>query len=248
MWSSIFPPRLFTMLFTKLFSGPRTRSGFSNLSFDTDRCFSSFATGFASSLLVAGFTLAGVQSAAAQTTPEDTAEEAVAACEEAARLWREDQDIVAALEEASWCVEGLQQIKSNRALAMFPDEVDGFIGGELKSQKALGMSMIERDYKRDGKTISITMTGGGGSGAAAGLAGLAALAEMGMNLGAQAGTKFRVQRRTVIDTSENGKANFMVQLRSGGMLTISSSSVDQETAMAFVKAFPIADLDDALKN
>ena len=79
-------------------------------------------------------------------------------------------------------------------------------------------------------------------------AGLAALAQMGMNLGgAGGGRKLRVQKRTVVDMSdEEGQAQYMVQLKSGGMLTVSSPAVPSEDVLEFVRAFPIVELDEAL--
>lgn len=181
-------------------------------------------------------TVMSTQPVIAQDDPAD-------ACIEAARLMREDNDLVGALDEARWCVEGLEQLKQQQTLAVLPDEVDGFKGGETSSEKVLGMSMIEREYKRDNSAIEVSLTGAGGAGG-----GLAAIAQMGMKLGAQTGKKMRIQRRTVVDMSEGTSPTFMIQLRSGSVLNISSSNTDYDTTLSFIKAFPIADLDDALKE
>lgn len=196
------------------------------------------ATGL-SVLLTVGFTLPALA---------QDADEAAAACLEAARLIQEDQDFDGAMEEAQWCMEGLKQIKQAQTLAVFPDEVGGYVGGEVSNENMLGMSMIERAYAQDGKSINISLMAGSGSGAAAG--GLAALAQLGMGLGgAGGGKKIRIQKRTVVDTSEqNGNASFMVQLKSGGMMTVESSSVPSEEVVAFLREFPIAEIDDALKE
>jgi len=166
------------------------------------------------------------------------------ACQEAIVLL-EENDIEGALEEARWCVEGIEQIKQQQTLAFFPDEVDGFTGGEISSQSVMGMKMIERDYMREGGSINVSLTGGG-----AAAAGLAALAKLGMDLGGDAGVgkKMRVQRRTVYDNSDGNSAEFMVNLRSGSMLNISSNSVSRDDTLSFIKAFPIKELDNALKN
>ena len=110
-----------------------------------------------------------VNSAQAQT-----AEDASAACLEAARMI-EENDFTNALDEAKWCVESLEQLKRERAFTVFPDEIDGFVGGELQNESALGMSMIERDYTRDGDIISVSLISGvaGGGFASGGLAALA---------------------------------------------------------------------------
>lgn len=170
-----------------------------------------------------------------------SAEEAATACNEAARLIGED-DLVGALDEAKWCVESLQQLRQQATLTVFPDAVDGFEGGEIDNQSAMGMTIIERRYSKDGQDVGVSLTTGMAGG------GLAALAQLGMGMGAGSGKKIRVQKRTVLDMSEpGGEAQYMVQLKSGGMLNITSSDLDAETLLPFVKAFPIAELDDALE-
>ncbi len=170
-----------------------------------------------------------------------SAEEAATACNEAARLIGED-DLVGALDEAKWCVESLQQLRQQATLTVFPDAVDGFEGGEIDNQSAMGMTIIERRYSKDGQDIGVSLTTGMAGG------GLAALAQLGMGMGAGSGKKIRVQKRTVLDMSEpGGEAQYMVQLKSGGMLNITSSDLDAEALLPFVKAFPIAELDDALE-
>ena len=194
----------------------------------------------ASAFVIAAL-FSSVNSAQAQT-----AEDASAACLEAARLI-EENDFANALDEAKWCVESLEQLKRERTFTVFPDEIDGFVGGELQNESALGMSMIEREYSRDGDIISVSLISGGvGGGFGAG--GLAALAQLGLGAGG-AGKKIRVQKRTVIDMSESsGNAQFLVQLKSSqGMLTISSDNLSSDEVLTFVRAFPIKDLDEALE-
>jgi hypothetical protein len=161
-----------------------------------------------------------------------TAEEAATACTEAARLISEEEDLVGALDEAQWCVESLQQLKQQRTLTVFPESVDGYSGGELNNQSAMGMTIIERTYSLDDKRVEVALTTGIAGG------GLAALAQLGMGMGAGSGQKMRIQKRTVIDMSdENGESKYMVQLKSGGMLTISSGDLDADGLLPFVKAF-----------
>jgi len=170
-----------------------------------------------------------------------TAEDASAACTEASRLI-EDEDFVGALDEAEWCVESLRQLKQQRTLTVFPDDVDGFSGGEIDNQSAMGMTIIERQYTRDDQSVSVSLTGGVAGG------GLAALAQFASGMGGAGGKKMRVQKRTVIDMSdEGGQAEFMVQLKSGGMLMISSDDMDSDALIGFVRAFPIEKLDDSLE-
>lgn len=169
-----------------------------------------------------------------------SAEEAAAACTEAARLIRDD-DLTGAMDEAEWCLESLRQLRQNATLTLFPDVVEGFRGEEIDNQSAMGMTIIQRNYVRDGESVSVSLTTGVAGG------GLAALAQLGMGMGAGSGNKIRVQKRTVLDMSQaGGESQYMVQLKSGGMLTISSNDIAAEPLLDFVKAFPIADLDDAL--
>ena len=205
--------------------------------FNAENIKSRATTGTTVQLALAFVLLIGSAYSSAQDNPAD-------ACEEAARLMRDENDLVGALEEAKWCVESLEQLKEAQALAVFPDEVGEFAGGETSQQKTFGISMIERSYSHAGKTIKLSLTGSGAAGS-----GLAALANLGAQLGIQAGTKMRVQRRTVIDMSEEeGNAMFMVQLRSGGLLNVTSETATAQTVLAFLNEFPIAELDDALKQ
>lgn len=170
-----------------------------------------------------------------------SAEDAAAACMEASKLI-EEKDFIGALDEAEWCVEGLRQLKQQQTLSVFPDAVEGFVGGDVDNQSAMGMSIIEREYSLDGRSVSVVYTGGVAGG------GLAALAQLASGIGAAGGgKKMRVQKRTVIDMSnEGGKAEYMVQFKSGGMLMVSSDELDNEELLEFVKAFPIAELDDSI--
>lgn len=169
-----------------------------------------------------------------------TAEDAATACTEAASLIAEE-DFEGALDEARWCVESLEQLRQQRTLTIFPDSVEGFEGGELDNQSAMGMTIMNRRYVRGEDEIEVALTTG-----AAG-SGLAALAQMGMSLGGAGGKKIRVQKRTVIDMSDaEGEAQYLVQLKSGGMLTIGSSSLPAADVLEFVRAFPIRELDEAL--
>ena len=169
-------------------------------------------------------------------------EETATACRDAASLL-EDDDIDGAVEEASWCLEGLKQMQQAKTLTLLPDEIDGFVGGEISSQTTMGMTIIERIYTRDGDSIEVSLTAS--DGAAGG--GLAALAQMGLALGAGGGSKMRVQKRTVIDMgTESGEAHFIVQLKSGGILTIRSYSVARDGVLTFVRAYPIAAIDDSM--
>ena len=167
------------------------------------------------------------------------AEDPATTCREAAELYSQ-QDIDGALEEARWCLEALEQIKQGQISDSFPDEVAGFKGGEVRRQAAMGFTMIDRDYIKGGQMITVSLNNGGNG---AGLGGMAAMAQMGM-MGA--GKKIRVQWRTVMDLSEGNRIEFIAMLKSGGMLRFESSNVDHADTLAFIKQFPIAELDQDL--
>lgn len=188
-------------------------------------------------LLVLSTTLAlGTSQAVAQTK-----EDAAAACTEAANYIVED-DLAAALDEAKWCVENLQQLKQKAMLTIFPDTVGAFAGGEMSNQSAMGMTMLEKDYSSADAVVSVSLTTGVAGG------GLAALAQLGMGLNGSGGKKLRIQKRTVLDLGDSTQGQYMVQLKSGATLAISSDELNAEQLLPFVKAFPIAELDDALSQ
>jgi len=188
-----------------------------------------------------------------QVAMANAVDDAADACIEAARLIREEDDINGAIEEAQWCLEGMTQLKEEIKLSLLPDEIEGFVGGEISNQNMLGMSVIERDYTRDDEALnlSITTSGSGGSGAA----GLGALGELGKLFenagalgGAATGRKVRVQKRTVLASDDAGEGSLSVTLKSGGTLNITSQQLDSEELLDFLRAFPLADLDDALED
>lgn len=168
-----------------------------------------------------------------------TAEDAASACAEASRLIGE-QDFVGALDEAKWCVESLEQIRQQATLTLFPEAIEGYSGGELDNQSAMGMTIIERVYTGAEGEVNVSLTTGIAGG------GLAALAQLGMGMGGGSGKKIRVQKRTVLDMSSAEEAQYMVQLKSGGMLNVTSTDLDPASLLSLLRAFPIAELDDAL--
>lgn len=170
-----------------------------------------------------------------------TKEDAAAACAEAARLITED-DFAGALDEANWCVESLQQMKQQAMLSVFPDTVATFAGGEMNNQSAMGMTILEREYNGANGAVNVSLTTGIAGG------GLAALAQLGMGLNSGGGKKLRIQKRTVLDLGDSTQGQYMVQLKSGATLAITSDELNAEQLLPFVKAFPIAELDDALSR
>ncbi len=161
-------------------------------------------------------------------------------CTAAAELFKEG-DIEGALEEARWCVTQLEQLKQGQSASFFKDEIAGYTGGKMETQQAMGMSILERPYTKGDKLISVSMSGGVAGGAMSSLFGT--IASMGMQ--SSTGKKVRIQRRSAMVMDENGKAQVVVTLKSGGVLTFDSDDVSSDELIDFAKAFPIADLDDS---
>lgn len=179
-------------------------------------------------------------------------DEAAQACIDAAKLIQEEDDLDGAIEEATWCLTGLKQLQEEIKLSLLPDELNGFTGGEINNQNMMGMAVIERDYTRDGKTISLILTSTSGAGGAA-AGGLGALAELGKLFGAMetagaggGGKKIRIQKRTVIVSDEGGTGTLNVQLKSGGSLRVQSSDLHSDELVEFMRDFPLVELDDAM--
>jgi len=182
-------------------------------------------------------------------------DDAAEACIDAARLIQEEDDLEGAIEEATWCLTGLTQLREEIKLSLFPDELNGYTGGEIENENALGLNIIKRSYTNDNRSIDLTLTTTSGAGAGA----FGALGELGklfgamesaggMGLGNGNGKKIRIQKRTVIVTDTAGTGSLNIQLKSGGSLIVESSSLNSDALVEFMRDFPIAELDDAMER
>ena len=161
-------------------------------------------------------------------------------CSNAADLAKEG-DVAGALEEARWCVTQLEQLKQNEVTSFFKDNISGYKGSKIEQQQVMGMSIIERNYTKDDSQIKVTLTGGESKAASNAFS---ALASFGMQM-APSGKKIRIQKRSAVIMDDDGSAQVVVTLKSGGMLTFESSSVSVNSVAAFAKKFPVADLDSS---
>lgn len=179
-------------------------------------------------------------------------EEAAQACKDAAKLIQEEDDLEGAIEEATWCLTGLKQLQEEIKLSLLPDELMGFSGGDIDNQSLMGMNVIEREYTKDNKSISLTLTTTSGAGAAAG--GLGALAELGKLFGAvegagvSGGKKVRIQKRTAVASDSGGVGQLIITLKSGGSLKVLSNDMHSDELTDFMREFPLIELDDAMAN
>ncbi|MGD8911538.1 MAG: hypothetical protein PVI97_00995 [Candidatus Thiodiazotropha sp.] len=154
-------------------------------------------------------------------------------CKQAAELYQED-DIAGAVEEAKWCLESLEQIQQSRKSDKFAKDIDGWKRGEVNQHKAMGFSIIETSYSKDGKTIEVSFNSGGG--------GMAAMiSQMGM---AGGGKKIRLGRYTGMIVEEGGRNEILVSLKmTQGMLNLASDDASIGELTAFAKAFPVKEID-----
>jgi hypothetical protein len=154
-------------------------------------------------------------------------------CKQAAELYEAD-DIAGALEEAKWCLESLEQIEQSRKSEKFAKEIAGWQRGEVNQQKAMGFSIIETQYTKDGKTIDVSYNSGG--------SGMAAMfSQMGM---AGGGKKMRLGRYTGMVMEEGERNEILIGLKmTPGMLTLSTDDVSLDELSAFAKAFPVKEID-----
>ena len=163
------------------------------------------------------------------------AEDPAASCKKAASLY-ESGDLSGAVEEAKWCLEGLEQRQQAQKAEQFAPELAGWKRGELNQQKGMGFSTIDAQYSRDGKTIDVSYTGGGGGGMAS------MLSQMGM---AVAGTKkIRLGHYTGLVIEDSAQNQILIALKmTPGMITLTSSSATLEEMTEFAGALPVADID-----
>ena len=198
------------------------------------------ATSLLGTLIVAGF---GSSTVAHANAVDDAAD----ACREAARLLIDDDDLDGALEEATWCLTALNQLKDEITLSLLPDELDGYIGGEIENEDVMGLKSLSRIYTRDGDSLTVTLVTSGGAGGA--LAGLGELGKLfgGVNAasGVGNGKQIRIQRRTVFVSEENGTAELKVDLKSGANLQVESNVLDSDDLIEFMQEFPITEIDEA---
>ncbi len=152
----------------------------------------------------------------------------------------EQGDIDAALEEARWCVEALEQVQMSKQGDVFPAEVAGWKRQSLDQNKAMGIAMTEANYNNSGKAITVTLMGGADAGGGF----LGALAEMGMMSG---GSKMRLGDYTAVAMSDSGGETVSVSLENSGTLSFQSYDAGRDAVMEFAKAFPIAELDKVQK-
>lgn len=148
-------------------------------------------------------------------------------CKNASALYA-DGDLDGAIEEARWCLEALEQLKQANQADAFPETIDGWKRGEVSTNKAMGMTVIETSYTSgEDKEITISLTSG--------MEGFGALAQMGM---ASAGTKVRIQKKTAVVMADTSQPEMMISLDGGKLLKFEARSATEEEMVELAKKLP----------
>lgn len=156
-----------------------------------------------------------------------------------------------AIEELGWAKKELEKAHFNKIESMLPKEVAGFQGGEINSQSAVGITNIERTYKKSGeKDVKLSLAGGSTGGGP--MAGFAALGRMAGMMGTQPGVDtFRIDGRTANLQVKNGRAELTVFLESGSFLKLEQRSAKDGSSVKSIAEgmkTEIVSLDNYLKG
>lgn len=138
-------------------------------------------------------------------------------------------DLKGALEEARWCVDGLEQMQQQAEKELFSKSIDGWVRGEISSNKALGITVSETLYKKGNNSIQVSLTSGGG-----GL--VSAFAQMGMM---QAGSRVRLGHHKGTLIPDEG---LIVNLGEGRILNIGGVPASNDMLKSFAKKLPLDEL------
>jgi hypothetical protein len=164
-------------------------------------------------------------------------------CEKIESL-RKGGDIPGARDAATKCLEGLEQELDGEIGGYFLEEVAGWKRGRFEQNAAMGMRNASADYRKDDKTVRVSLIGGGGG---RGLGGaLGGFVRMGM-MGGGKQVEVAGLPATVMP---NGQV--VVSFEDGSMLNFESSSfTTADAALAgmgdLIDKFPVAKIRDALQ-
>ena len=158
----------------------------------------------------------------------------------------EDGKLTEARDAARACLAGIEQELEGEIGKYFLENVAGWERMSFEQNKAMGFTSTTARYRKDGKTVNVSLTGGSGG---AGLMGgaLSGLAQMGMM---QGGKQIRVAKLPAVATPEG---QVTVSLSDGSLLVFDSPDVNTaDEALApdgmggLIDAFPVADINRKL--
>ena len=160
------------------------------------------------------------------------------------------QNYSKALEELKWASKEIEKLNAKKVETFFPDTLNGYAGEKINSTGVMGMTNVERKYKKGADTFTITLTnlGGGAGGALGGLAQLGSMASMfgGANSGMDS---VRVAGKTAQVDTTGSEPKMTVFLDGGSILALEAggkTSVDD--LKKSIEAFKIEDLEKYLKG
>lgn len=144
---------------------------------------------------------------------------------------------------ARLCLEALDQQLEGEVGEHFLMEVAGWKRSSFEQNKTMGFSNTTARYQKEGKSATVSLTGGAGSGS--GLGALSSIATMGM---LQAGRQVRVAG---LPASVNPDGTILVTMQDGSFLNFKSPDFnDADAALEgigpLVNAFPVADINKTL--
>jgi len=165
----------------------------------------------------------------------------------------EAKNYTKALDELGWAKKEIEKLNTAQLKTFFPDTLNGYSGDKFEANSILGISNVERTYKKEGAgEIKVSLTGGSGGAAQGGFGGLAALGGMAAMMGGQEGSDtFRIDGRTATLSLPQGSSNgeLTVFLNSGSILKVEMfQKANGDTLKAMAQALKLNDLDNYLKG
>jgi len=172
---------------------------------------------------------------------EKNIKDAVKALKEGIELV-ENGEIDAGAEEIRWGLELIDKAKQGSIDEHFSDEVGEYKGGDIAKNKAMGMSITERSYTKNGNSIRVTLTrktadGGGGL-----MQGLGSIAQFGM----MQGERVRIGGRTGSAMNQGRDKTINLSLEDSSLLAFASRDVSLEDLTEFADEFPVREINDAV--
>lgn len=157
-----------------------------------------------------------------------------------------------ALEELSWAQKEIEKANATVTQSFFPNEVEGFKGGEIENTSVFGFMNVERSYEKgESESIKVSLVGSSKGQGQNPLGGLAAMGQMAAMMGGnQPGVdSFRMDGRTAMLEKEEGSASLTIFLDGGSMMKFEmNGSNNPEALKKFASGFKIADIEKHLKG
>jgi len=185
-------------------------------------------------------------------TPTISAAEDLKQIFDKVQQYYQDKNYSKALEELSWAQKEIEKANAQVTQSFFPNEVEGFKGGEIENTNVFGFMNVERSYEKgDSESIKVSLIGSSKSQGQNPLGGLAAMGQMAAMMGGnQPGVEsFRIDGRTAMLEKEDSSASLTVFLDGGAMLKFEMNGSNNADALKkFAGGFKIGDIEKHLKG